>query len=1233
MTKEDYRSKTIQSLDYRTFKLVNPDLNTLNDEEIEAKLENSYLLEIANGQCKFHPDYQPFNESEYLNTVPDIREQVESGTFRSGFEHFCKSGYKEIFSGERDWKIISKHEKTVFKARIDGNASNQIWGWAVDQNDLNHKLVLEVFVDQIKIGETVADIYRDFLEKDLKSDGKHAFQISFDPKLRKTKLGIVSLKEKEHGKTLPSNRYSIKYDFQYIFGSNTKQIMQKSSMDVLKDIMDEYQIALEHYEKQHFDIAQQMMEKLLKDKKTFPEVFYLHLLTIYLASADVPAVSQLYMDAMIIGLSIEVEDKVHALILDYCSDLWLTEPKEYISGESIHNLELLFFILKNLDSNKYYLFTQSTDVDNLILHIIESAFLIDRETIEKLFQVITKNQYSDALSKKGLELYIENLPQLEKLVKAIHQVDLIVLPELIVWMEQLLQTKNDHAIIKSIAKQFLAYLDVLINSKQVDRIDAETLLKLLQRRFTYLLKNDLHLQVLIIDLFYLLDRKQSASNMLDELFTVHYNYLDRHCRYLSEILFFSFQSTRTKEEPSVLSLLKVRLEEERTNYTDNIILLTNIYRNKHAIDVDILYKVIQNLSRFRAPKLSTEMTQNVEEMLHTLVYGTVDQYLLNSKEIYAYKAGNASSDFQFNFHNNRLFDFQNLHYLSILNDKPAVKEICFSPETRYLGLLDKKKRKEIKTTEQTLGKHQKTAVFTSINRLNEDQYFHYYKSMLYHAKSNLFDIYLCSESVCHHLYWQENDKLQTERIENYRQFTDTLMKQTYGRYVILSSDSVVHHDLAKTIDMENEVMYLSSEEEVYSFSISHRLFDFITSMPTSSPIQNIQDFLLVQHKNLMAYMQMNKTVFKQGQQGLISFENISKGMNERLMNDSYPLLELDDTVKSLKYLTSLYSDSRIEKLVSINVSDIALTLLRPSTVESESLENDIACILVQRNEYTRLEGFLEYYRTLGVNKFYIVDNASDDNKTLDFLLDQDDVELYSTTQAYSQSKYGVKWAEAIIQSKRVGKWTLLLDADELLVLDSRFDTLPALCTYLDESGHDALHTTFVDMYSKDPIGKTPYMKGKEILDHCTYHDKRFYTFFDTNGGIKRDMNTYAGGVRSRVFGLETVILNKVPLFKYDTGHKIREGIHWIDQSNPAYAKAVLLHFKYIETFHGYVEEESRRGQHWDGASEYRQYHDFLEKNPDFSLYHPVLSTKFTTVEDFYENMFSPFTLKEEMKNV
>jgi len=273
MLKGDFINKTINALDYRTFKLANSDLGTLSDNEIEVKLENSLLLEIANGQRKFHADCQPYNESNYLNTFPLIKEQVESGTLRSGFEHFCEHGYKEILSGKRDWKIISKNKKSIFRARIDGNASNKVWGWAIDQNDLNKKLILEVFVDQTKVGETTADIYRDFLEKDFKSDGKHAFEIAFDPKLRKSKLGIITLKEKESAKILPSNRYSIKYVFEYIFGHNIHSIMQKRNLGELTEILDQYQLALDHYEKQHFDRAQQIMEDFLHEKQTFPEIF------------------------------------------------------------------------------------------------------------------------------------------------------------------------------------------------------------------------------------------------------------------------------------------------------------------------------------------------------------------------------------------------------------------------------------------------------------------------------------------------------------------------------------------------------------------------------------------------------------------------------------------------------------------------------------------------------------------------------------------------------------------------------------------------------------------------------------------------------------------------------------------------------------------------------------------------------------------------------------------------
>ncbi|WP_457602976.1 hypothetical protein, partial [Nitratifractor sp.] len=93
-------------------------------------------------------------------------------------------------------------------------------------------------------------------------------------------------------------------------------------------------------------------------------------------------------------------------------------------------------------------------------------------------------------------------------------------------------------------------------------------------------------------------------------------------------------------------------------------------------------------------------------------------------------------------------------------------------------------------------------------------------------------------------------------------------------------------------------------------------------------------------------------------------------------------------------------------------------------------------------------------------------------------------------------------------------------------------------------------------------------------------------------------------------------------FKYTPKMRLREGLHWIDHARFKWGEAVLLHFKYIETFHEYVEREIARGQHWNGASEYRKYHEMLRNDPEFSLYDPVLSVRFTGVRDFYERFGS-----------
>jgi len=61
-----------------------------------------------------------------------------------------------------------------------------------------------------------------------------------------------------------------------------------------------------------------------------------------------------------------------------------------------------------------------------------------------------------------------------------------------------------------------------------------------------------------------------------------------------------------------------------------------------------------------------------------------------------------------------------------------------------------------------------------------------------------------------------------------------------------------------------------------------------------------------------------------------------------------------------------------------------------------------------RNEFDRLDAFLEHYRSLGVRHFLVVDNGSEDGSA-EFLQTQPDVSLWVTHASYRQSRFGVDW--------------------------------------------------------------------------------------------------------------------------------------------------------------------------------------------------------------------------------
>ena len=96
-------------------------------------------------------------------------------------------------------------------------------------------------------------------------------------------------------------------------------------------------------------------------------------------------------------------------------------------------------------------------------------------------------------------------------------------------------------------------------------------------------------------------------------------------------------------------------------------------------------------------------------------------------------------------------------------------------------------------------------------------------------------------------------------------------------------------------------------------------------------------------------------------------------------------------------------------------------------------------MVVLRNEAARLPHFLDYYRSLGVDHFLMVDNGNNDGSA-EFLAEQSDVSLWRTEASYRDTRFGLDWSGWLLMRYGHGHWCLTLDVDELL-------TYPGLSTH------------------------------------------------------------------------------------------------------------------------------------------------------------------------------------------
>lgn len=275
----------------------------------------------------------------------------------------------------------------------------------------------------------------------------------------------------------------------------------------------------------------------------------------------------------------------------------------------------------------------------------------------------------------------------------------------------------------------------------------------------------------------------------------------------------------------------------------------------------------------------------------------------------------------------------------------------------------------------------------------------------------------------------------------------------------------------------------------------------------------------------------------------------------------------------------------------------------------------LAVVSAMRNEMFLLPHFLAHYRRLGVGCFLIADNCSDDG-TLEYLLDQPDVATFSVDSDYRISHYGVAWQQALLSHFRQGRWSLVADADELLLAEPAHATpaggrrLETLLAGADFAAADAVRIRMLDMYPQGALSQVDFASGDPFAEAGFVERDPFLA--DWPGlGHYGNAPTWTSALRHRLIPgsrSELFVAQKVALVKYRPWMRFSAGLHYAAGVHLAPRDMIFAHFKYHAEFRHKAENEVRRRQHFNDAEEYARYLALMAEGREV-IFDPAISVR------------------------
>ena len=245
-----------------------------------------------------------------------------------------------------------------------------------------------------------------------------------------------------------------------------------------------------------------------------------------------------------------------------------------------------------------------------------------------------------------------------------------------------------------------------------------------------------------------------------------------------------------------------------------------------------------------------------------------------------------------------------------------------------------------------------------------------------------------------------------------------------------------------------------------------------------------------------------------------------------------------------------------EQRYTLALDNRGLDLAPLNAAPRQAFTDKILLFTALRNEMLFLPWFLDYYRALGVDWFFIVDNGSNDG-TVERLTAQKDVTVYASTDNFAATVSGMQWMNELIRRHGQGNWCVYVDADEQLVapgIETR--GLRGVVDDMTARGEEVMPAYMLDTYPPDMVALRDFKPGDNPLTVSSLLDPDY--FF--SGKALCCFFAARGGARDRLFDIRDKI-EKAPILRGGVGL-------YLDNHNTTYARVsrecgALLHHKIL----------------------------------------------------------------------